>query len=303
MLVPLILAAGLIVSPAERVREYVALGDSWSADASLVDMTTEHVPSGCVQSSRNYPKQVAKALRVTTFRDATCAGATTAHLTAKQDVNRVKGLIGGVNAPQFDRLRRTTDLVTLGIGGNDIGLAGAVRHCISLLPRLSFAPAASLPAPFGSPCRDRWVKNGVDTMSRDIRATEAKVVAAVKGIRQRSPRAHIMLVDYFAGLPEDGGCYPYVPVTDVDMRYLSAKLRELNAALARAARATGATFVDTYTPSKGHDVCQPSSKRWIVGLLPLSTDPLGPAVPFHPNQAGADYQARTVLATLRSADV
>ncbi|MFI6292860.1 SGNH/GDSL hydrolase family protein [Nonomuraea sp. NPDC050790] len=302
MLLPLILVAGLVTTPASGVREYVALGDSWSADVSIVNLTTKHVPSGCVQSSKNYPKQVAAALGVTTFRDATCAGATTDHMTRSHDVTRIRGLIDGVNRPQFDRLSATTDLVTLGIGGNDAGLAAAVGDCVSLLPTLTLA-GKTLPAPFGAPCKKRWVVDGVDRMSGNIRATEPKVVAAVNGIKQRSPRAEILLVDYLAGLPDVGGCYPYVQITDLDMDWLSDKLDELNAMLTRVARTTGVRLVDTYTTSRGHDVCRRPGVRWVEGLLPLSTDPLGPVIPFHPNQRGADHQARTVLALLKPAKV
>lgn len=85
------------------------------------------------------------------------------------------------------------------------------------------------------------------------------------------------------------------------MDWLAAKLRELNAMLARVARDTGVTLVDTYSTSKGHDVCQLPGKKWVEGVLPLSADPVGPAIPFHPNQLGADHQARTVLDLLGAA--
>jgi len=37
--------------------------------------------------------------------------------------------LGGMSPAQFDRLAPTTDLVTLGIGGNDAGLPGASSCC------------------------------------------------------------------------------------------------------------------------------------------------------------------------------
>lgn len=293
------LTAALLTAPNARTfHEYVALGDSWSADVSLTHLTTEHVPSGCAQSSFDYPKQVAAALDVAVLRDATCGGATTESLAKPQNVDYIKGVIGGVNVPQFDRLSADTDLVTLGIGGNDIGLAAAVGQCISLLPTLTVVPGAVLPAPLGAPCKPKWVSGGVDRMSERIVAAEPKVRAAIAGIRERSPRATVLLVDYLAGLPEVGGCYPYVQATDLDMDWLGDKLVELNAMLARVARASGVQFVDTYTSSRGHDVCQLPGVKWVEGLLPLSTDPLGPAIPFHPNKLGADHQAHVVLRTL-----
>src|SRR3954453_8463255 len=110
---------------APRYREYVALGDSWSADVVIADLNglpdATYAPTGCAQSHTNYPKLVAKALGVPTFRDATCGSATTDDFYAPQG-----GLpTGETNPAQFDRLTPSTDLVTVGIGGNDAGFAGA----------------------------------------------------------------------------------------------------------------------------------------------------------------------------------
>ena len=54
-----------------------------------------------------------------------------------------------------------------------------------------------------------------------------------------------------------------------------------------------ASYVDTYTPTIGHDVCQVPGVRWIEGLVPTS-----PAAPVHPNALGAAALSRAVLATL-----
>ncbi|MFJ6697909.1 SGNH/GDSL hydrolase family protein [Streptomyces sp. NPDC091272] len=270
-------------------REYVSLGDSWSADVTVIGIDSTHAPVGCAQSSWNYPKQVAEQLAIPTFRDATCGAATTEHLVAPQRVNVLPLIATGTNDPQFDRLTPTTDLVTLGIGGNDAGLAGAVTDCVNVLPE-----------PLGVSCRATWTApDGSDLMSRRIADSQPKIVAAVRGIRARSPKARILLVDYLAGAVPDRGCFPYVQVHDEDLKWFGARLKELNGVLARAAADTGVELVDTYSGSIGHDVCRPPGTRWVEGVLPVSTNPPGPAVPFHPNRLGADHQAATVLAAIR----
>ncbi|MFI6682512.1 SGNH/GDSL hydrolase family protein [Streptomyces sp. NPDC050485] len=271
-------------------REYVALGDSWSADVTVIGIDRTYAPTGCAQSSWNYPKQVAARLHVSAFRDATCGGATTADMTAPQNVPRVPLLADGVNPAQFDRLTRTTDLVTLGIGGNDVGLGTAVMGCLN-----------PLPAPLGTPCRTRFTgPGGRDLMSQRIAAAKSKITGVIAGIRQRSPKARVLVVNYLAGVAVDRGCYPQVPIFDEDLTWLGARLRELNAMLATAAAESGAGFVDTYRGSVGHDVCQPPGKRWVEGVAPVLTERQGLGVPFHPNRLGADHQASTVLATLGS---
>ena len=65
--------------------------------------------------------------------------------------------------------------------------------------------------------------------------------------------------------------------------------------LARAAAASGATFVDTYLASIGHDACTGASTKDVEGLVPTSL-----AYPFHPNQRGELVMARQVVAALSS---
>ncbi|WP_458690685.1 SGNH/GDSL hydrolase family protein [Nocardia tengchongensis] len=265
--------------PAATVNEYVALGDSWAADATLSQLSTAFTPVPCVQSAHNYAKQVAAALAVPVFRDATCGGAVTANMTQPQSIG------GSSNPPQFDRLTESTDLVTLEIGGNDANLAAIVTDCITLDPAIS-------------PCLNSMVADGVDRMSQNIAKTEPRVAATIAGIRERAPHARILLLDYFEGIGLNGGCWPVIPISDPDAIWLGQKLIELHTMLARVAAATGVDFVDTYAGSAGHDACRPVGTRWVEGLVPFSGNPIGLAVPFHPNQLGADYQARRVLETL-----
>jgi hypothetical protein len=78
-----------------------------------------------------------------------------------------------------------------------------------------------------------------------------------------------------------------------DVPCLRATEVALNRTLAREAAANGATFVDTYRATIGHDVCQRPGARWVEGLIPAS-----PAYPFHPNRRGQQAIARQVLAAL-----
>lgn len=271
--------------------EYVALGDSWTADVVIAgtagSITTEYVPLGCAQATFNYPKRVAETLGIPEFFDASCGGATTEHFTEPQNV----GL--GTNPPQFSHLTPTTDLVTIGIGGNDAGLAGAVIGCFDITG--GYLPV--LPDPLGGSCQKEWTKDGVDLMSQRIKATRPKLVGAVEQVREVSPEADILLVNYLDGIHEPG-CYPLQPASNADQVWIAERLRELNAMVADAAAATGAGLVDTYTPSIGHDACAAPTVRYVEGFLPLSLNQPAIAVPFHPNSAGAAAQADAVLATI-----
>jgi hypothetical protein len=69
--------------------------------------------------------------------------------------------------------------------------------------------------------------------------------------------------------------------------------------VARAAARGGAELVDTYTPTLGHDVCKGPFKRYVEAVIPASLNGPAVAVPAHPNSAGANAQARIVLAAIR----
>jgi hypothetical protein len=290
-------------------REYVALGDSWTADVVVLNTDglpdTTYAPIDCAQSHHNYPKIVAAAIGVKTFRDASCGSATTDDFTKPQT-----GLpAGGTNPPQFDRLTRTTDLVTVGIGGNDAGIASAGLSCLNLLPVASPVPPDTIPVPplpipiVGSTvplggCKERYTQGGRDELSDRINASEIKLVRAFKAIHAISPNARILAIDYLSLVP-DHACYPTVPATDEDMAYIHAKFLELNAMVKRAAKRGGAEFVNTFTPTLGHDLCQLPTVRYGETFGPSVNDP-AIGIPAHPNAAGARAQAAVVLRYLRT---
>ena len=192
---------------------------------------------------------------------------------------------GGTHAPQFEALSADAALVTVGIGGNDVGLVGAATDCLEL----------GLLAPTGTACRSNFAKpDGGDRLVDEIAASAPKIAATLQGIHARSPQARVLIVGYPAVAPVDGrGCYPLVPLSNDDMAYLDEMLRRTNAMIAEQAAANDAEFVDTYAESVGHDVCTLPPTRWFEGVVPTM-----PAFPVHPNALGEASMARSVLRVL-----
>ena len=280
LLVALLAAAALVAPAAAHGADpgpYVALGDSFTAAPFVLNQVGR--PTGCGRSDHNYPSLVTRATGAARFRDVSCSSATTAHMTAPQSV------AFGTNAPQFDALDAGAGLVTVGIGGNDVGLVGAAVTCLQL----------GALAPTGSACRSHFAKpGGGDRLVDQIAATAPKIAATLQGIHARSPQARVMIVGYPAVTPSSGrGCYPVVPLSDDDITYLDEMLRRTNAMIAEQAAAHDAEYVDTYDESIGHDVCTPPGTRWFEGVVPTA-----PAFPVHPNALGEASMARSVLRVL-----
>ena len=277
-----IAAAGLLVavllpqSAQASGAAYVALGDSYTSGPLIPNQTGS--PAGCLRSTHDYPADTAAAIGAASFIDVSCSGATTADLTGSQSVP------GGTNPPEFSAITPSTSVVTLGIGGNDIGFISVIETCAT----------ESLTNPFGSPCKDHYTAGGTDQLAQAIANLAPKIGTMLQDIHQLAPNARVFLVGYPDILPNTGnGCWPVVPIAYGDVPYLRGVENEMNTMLASEAAANGATFVNTYTDSIGHDACQPIGTKWVETLIPTS-----PAAPFHPNQLGEQHMADQVIAAI-----
>ncbi|MFI1050674.1 SGNH/GDSL hydrolase family protein [Streptomyces griseoruber] len=250
-----------------KTTEYVALGDSYTS-GPLIPL---QIDANCARSDHNYPSLVAARLGTTPFKDVSCSGATTEQMWKAQ----------GTNGPQLDALGRNTDLVTVQIGGNDVGFGTIIGTCATL--------AAQDPA--GNPCQKYYGASGVDQLSVTIARTAPKVAQVLRDVHRRAPHARVLVVGYPDLLPDDGiGCAPSVPFAAGDFPYLRDTEKRLNLMLRLVAYGSRAEYVDTYGPTVGHDMCKPAADRWIEPLRPAS-----PAAPAHPNAKGEAAMAEAVL--------
>jgi lysophospholipase L1-like esterase len=186
---------------------------------------------------------------------------------------------GWQNPPQLNALTPATNLVTLSIGGNDIGFTDILVSCGTL----------GLFNPGGAPCIKRYGRQ----LNQRIATTGPKVAAILRGIHQRAPRARVLVVGYPRLLPAGAGCWPVVPFGAADTVFLDGVERDLNGMLQEQAVAGGAVFIDTYAGGNGHDMCANSRERWVEGVLPAA-----PAAPLHLNANGMRVVAARVLAAL-----
>ena len=95
-------------------------------------------------------------------------------------------------------------------------------------------------------------------------------------------------------LPDEGNCWPTVPLSPDDVRYIDELIIRINAMIAEQAAKHGADYVDTYAGSGGHDVCKLPPTRWFEGLVPTE-----PAFPLHPNGKGLASMGRSAIETLK----
>jgi hypothetical protein len=267
-------AMALAVAPsvAGAATSYVSLGDSYTSGPFILPFASG-APLECLQSARDYPHLTAAALGLS-LRDVSCSGATTENLTTTAQYSD--------QPPQFDALSSTTQVVSVGIGGNDKGL---------FLNTLIVCGAEDLVFPFGTPCKDTYGHK----LAEEIVEDGPVIGAALHQVHVISPSAKVFVVGYPDILPQSGNCWPTVPLTTGDVAYLNGVEKELNAMLSSEAAAEGATYVDTYTPSIGHDACKSLSVRYVEPVLPESD-----AFSVHPNERGMEADASEVEAAMRA---
>ena len=233
---------------ATKIRRYVALGDSYTA-APYVYLTD--VAGGCLRSSGNYPALLGAKLDVKHV-DVSCSGATSKDLTGRQNTFQEQTV-----PPQLAAVTRDTDLVTIGIGGNDFGLFGSlVGTCpISGPQGRIFAPSEGV----------RCGQVDVRVASADVRRIGALITRDLRAIHRKAPEATVVLVGYPRILDPSRSCPKVLPVAPRDTTALDAVTRSLSRQMKAAAGRTGSVFVDLYAASKGHDVCA-GKNAWVNGV-------------------------------------
>src|SRR5206468_4326241 len=99
---------------------YVAMGDSYSAGEGVPKFIGK---SKCHRSRRAYPKLLASQAKIPDahFTFVACSGAQIHNLLWRTQNDEL---------PQLDAVAVGTNLITLSIGGNDIGFSEIVVNCI-----------------------------------------------------------------------------------------------------------------------------------------------------------------------------
>ena len=271
---------------------YVALGDSYAAVGRIAPGAWGAGPVACVRTDDAYPSVVARELGVGTFVNASCGGAVTDDLWAPDK---------GVPA-QFDALTEDTDLVSLSIGGNDVGFGAVLVACaVRTNTAEPFLPV--IDAVTGPVSEDFDTTTGcadvIDRQAGDaLNELDAHMDEVYAEIARRSPDARVVSTGYLAAMPEDDAaiagspaCEPLMGATREERDKVRGFQNDLNDVVRDAAERNGVTVVIPDEP--GHSMCSPAHTRR-VDLLGIDTG----AAPVHPTTAGHAHVADRVLSAL-----
>lgn len=276
--------------------EYVSLGDSYQAGYGLVPFSTTSPfagdPNGCYQADANYPHGVAAALGLT-LDDETCSGAITANIgygsaTVPASVTNVilptlptvttpQTTSSGMTAPtvQSAGLSADTDIVTVGIGGNDLGFSYIATSCIRLSLDSDPIYLYEKVGAFDN-CSD-YFGDPVGYPSaylpgRLADAVQPRLEATFAEIRAAAPNAQVFVVGYPQVAPADAtsSCFSSpltpnsVPFSPEDLDFLHGVEDQLDTFIEDAATAAGFHFISTWDQTAQNTLCSP--EPWIAGI-------------------------------------
>ena len=292
-------AATVLVAPAAHAAGatsvYAALGDSYSSgEGACAPLTvaacgylqgTATAADECHRSKNAYAVRVKATLpRAWQLAFAACSGATTADvLSASLNSEPAQLAVLATQKSAGNNVR----LVTLTLGGNDVGFADAVGSCVA---------AHTF---FGSSCGGK-VHWAITTAT--LRSRLAAVYAAVHGL---APHARVFVLGYPRLFSPTPSATAPCPVAAVDSRALSKAEDVLNAsiatAVAHANKVAGkkfATFVDDGAVFKGHELCAgPAATSYLNGLV--LTSGAARAESLHPNRVGQGVLAKHLEKVLK----
>lgn len=277
---------------------YVALGDSFASgegagdyhDGTNYDNRDDWDPGNWGDDSHNRCRRSASAYAEQTYAafdfggDLTtvyCSGATTEDLHNPNDTNDDE-------PAQLEALDEDTSLVTMSIGGNDLGFADVLTDCV-----LNGGSGVL----WTDGCQAKW-DGELDRRLVDLRADLVKLYAQMK---EQAPNARIVIMGY----PRLFNDPPSEELNNMlfaqDQVWMNGKADQLNAMLRDAAREAGVEFIDPTQAFLGHGVGAPDGEQWINDLdwggPGLSvTDPGS----FHPNAQGHAAMAELLQEQLRN---
>ncbi|MER7419886.1 SGNH/GDSL hydrolase family protein [Micromonospora peucetia] len=235
--VSLTLAAPAQAAPADR---YVALGDSYASGVGAGSYTSES--GSCQRSTNAYPALYAAAVKPASYRSVACSGATTASLISTQ----------------LSALSSTTSLVSVTVGGNDVGFSNILSTCVlqGTTQCVAAVQAAQDKARAQLPGLLRNVYNGIKT---------------------RSPDARVVVVGYPVFYQLGTVC---VGLSATSRAKINEGINLIDDLTRTAAVSAGFTFADVRSSFVGHQLCSYGTK-WMHAL---NFATLG--VSYHPTAAG-----------------
>ncbi|MFF7359962.1 GDSL-type esterase/lipase family protein [Streptomyces sp. NPDC008125] len=218
---------------------YVALGDSYSSGVGAGSYISDS--GDCHRSTKAYPYLWAAANSPSSFAFVACSGATTSTVAGSQ----------------LSALSSSTALVSISVGGNDVGFADVMQTCVlsSEATCISSVNAAVTKA-------QNVLPGSLDSLYGSIHA--------------KAPSAHVVVLSYPHFYKISGSCI--LGLSENARKAINNGADVLNSVIAKRAANAGFTYSSVVDEFTGHELC--SGDAWLNSVtLPVYNS-------YHPKAAG-----------------
>ncbi|MGY1651783.1 SGNH/GDSL hydrolase family protein [Geodermatophilus sp. SYSU D01119] len=243
--------------PAFNQGEYVAMGDSYSSGEGIPPFIGPSASNGCHRSASAYSQQFAQASDwAGDVRFVACSGATVASVQSGQNGE----------ASQLNGLSESTTLVSLTLGGNDIGFASIAKTCVAT----------------GNCQRgyDRLMSDRIDSMASRLAGLYDEILA-------QAPNAELFVLGYPRLFPANPGAN----CNGIQRReavWLNGLVDSINDSMQGIVDITNASadrervhYVETGDAFIGGELCATSAPVYVNGVIRRNL-----VYSFHPTAQG-----------------
>lgn len=291
-------------------QDYLALGDSYISGEGAYDYLpgTDTVDSQCHVSRESYPLLLGAELNYDSYHSVACSGATTDDVinaggeysgqvsphTEKQKISdsAISSILSNFQPGYIDQLdfvkQYQPKVITISIGGNDIGFSARLRSCLgtgtcygTYEDRLEFVREVNHAFP-----------KLVDTYAKLKSAGAADTRIYVIGYPQIA----------LAG----GDCAANVHMNKDELEFAAQAIDYLDATISQAAAKAGVFYVDTQDAFYGHRLCEAGPGSVAMNGITAGNDfpdrlngPIG-RESYHPNAFGHQLLENRILEATRN---
>ncbi len=294
--------------------DYIALGDSYTSGEGTFNYLagTDSETNNCHLSSHSYPLLLTRDLfGAAGGHSVACSGAVINDIGSdagsyrgqvKQgrsfdelfdDQARLEGIKAdfkpGYIAQQHFVRHYQPRVVTVSIGGNDIGFGDLLQRCV--MPHIS------------RHLSDSTCYNTYESRQEVVRLVDRTVprwTALYRQLRAASPSAQIYALGYPSVSSGQGKCGTNVRLGKSELEFAEELIAYLNGAISQAATAAGVPYIDIRQALVGHRLCEAVGNTVAVNGLTAGKDsgPFGIGVlgreSYHPNALGHQLIAQAI---------
>jgi lysophospholipase L1-like esterase len=226
---------------AQSAVHYVALGDSYSSGVGAGSYIGSS--GSCDRNTNAYPALWDTANQPATYVSEACSGATTATVLSSQ----------------LSALSASTTLVSITVGGNDVGFSSVMETCV--LSSTSTCVSA--------------VNHAESLIASQLPGELDSVLGAIK---MDAPSARVVVLDYpeLYDLSKSSWC---IGLSTTDRTDLNQGADQLDSQIQAAAARHGDVFADVRRAFTSHEICDSSSWLHSVNFLDISES-------YHPTASG-----------------